>query len=97
MTEAGPDDDVTRRHVVVRGRVQGVFFRDTCRREARERGVSGWVRNTPDGAVEAVFEGDPTDVETMVAWCRVGPDLSRVDAVEVREVSLEGEREFRIV
>jgi len=83
--------------VLVTGRVQGVFFRVSCARRARELGLGGSVRNRADGAVEAVFEGEPADVEAMVAWCRVGPDLSRVEAVEVREEGLEGEREFRIV
>ena len=62
-----------RRRVVVRGYVQGVFFRDTCRREASARGVGGWVTNRPDGAVEAVFEGEPDAVGAMVDWCRRGP------------------------
>ena len=59
-----------RRRVVVRGRVQGVFFRDTCRREARFRGVTGWVRNAADGSVEAAFEGNPAAVEAMIDWSR---------------------------
>lgn len=78
---------VTRR-VVVRGRVQGVFFRASTRREAVERGVAGWVRNRDDGAVEALFEGEPEAVEAMIEWCRSGPDGA---AVEDMDVSL-GER-----
>jgi acylphosphatase len=69
-------------HVVVSGRVQGVFYRATCVRLAREHGLSGWVRNRPDGRVEAVFEGPPEEVEAMVAWCRVGPTSARVDGLE---------------
>jgi acylphosphatase len=82
--------------VLVTGRVQGVFFRVSCARRARELGLAGSVRNRGDGAVEAVFEGGPADVDAMVAWCRTGPELSRVDAVEVHEELPEGEREFRI-
>jgi acylphosphatase len=78
--------DVVRRRVIVRGEVQGVFFRDSARREAESRGVSGWVRNRDDGAVEAVFEGPADAVEAMVEWCRTGP--SRAD-VEDMDVSLD--------
>jgi acylphosphatase len=74
-----------RMRVVVHGRVQGVFFRDTMRREAASRGVAGWVRNRPDGAVEAVFEGEPEAVEAMAAFCREGPRGARVDRVDVAE------------
>jgi acylphosphatase len=77
---AGP---VIRRRVVVRGLVQGVFFRDTCRREATARHVAGWVRNRSDGAVEAVFEGEDVAVDAMLAWCRTGPRYAHVDAVDV--------------
>lgn len=77
---AGP---VIRRRVVVRGMVQGVFFRDTCRREAAARLVAGWVRNRGDGAVEAVFEGEDVAVDAMLAWCRSGPRYAHVDSVEV--------------
>jgi acylphosphatase len=73
---------VRRVHVVVSGRVQGVFYRATCVRLARERGLSGWVRNRPDGRVEAVFEGPSDDVEAVVAWCRTGPPSARVEGVE---------------
>jgi acylphosphatase len=72
-----------RRRVLVTGRVQNVWFRDSCRSEALARGVAGWVRNRPDGSVEGVFEGSRDAVEQMVAWCRVGPSRARVDAVEV--------------
>ncbi|MGH2979334.1 MAG: acylphosphatase [Solirubrobacterales bacterium] len=79
-----------RRRVVVRGRVQGVFFRDIVRRHARERSVAGWVRNRPDGAVEAVFEGDPDAVEELVALCRRGPPLAAVQDVECTDEPVEG-------
>jgi len=71
-----------RRHVIVSGMVQGVFFRDSCRRRARERGVAGWVRNRPDGTVEAVLEGDEGSVGTVLAWMREGPRYARVDHVQ---------------
>lgn len=71
-----------RRRVIVRGNVQGVFFRDSCRREARSRGVTGWVTNRPDGAVEAVFEGDPEAVGALVEWCRHGPRGADVESVD---------------
>jgi acylphosphatase len=85
-----------RRRVVVSGRVQGVFFRDSCQRAAADAGVSGWVRNRRDGAVEAVFEGEPDAVEAMVSWCRLGPSHARVDQVEVTTEEPQGERGFRV-
>ena len=81
---------MTRRRVVVSGRVQGVFFRDTIRRRADGAGVGGWVRNRPDGKVEAVFEGDPSAVEELVEFCRRGPSRAEVEAVEVIEEEPEG-------
>ncbi|MEU2262587.1 acylphosphatase [Streptomyces sp. NPDC019645] len=74
---------MVRKRVVVSGTVQGVFYRDTCRRVAEEHGVSGWVRNLADGRVEAVFEGGPDAVETLVRWARLGPPSAEVRAVEV--------------
>jgi acylphosphatase len=88
---------VARKRVVVSGRVQGVFFRDSCQREALAAGLSGWVRNRPDGAVEAVFEGEPPAVEAMVTWCAHGPSRARVDQVEVTDEEPQGERSFRVV
>jgi acylphosphatase len=85
-----------RRRVIVRGRVQGVFFRDTCRREAQSRGVNGWVRNRPDQSVEAIFEGAASSVEAMVAWAHRGPELAEVTAVDVMEEPPQGERRFRV-
>jgi acylphosphatase len=85
-----------RQRVVVRGLVQGVFFRDTCRREASAQQVAGWVRNRSDGAVEAVFEGEPQAVEAMTRWCRTGPRHARVDRVEVADEAPTGERGFEV-
>ncbi len=69
-------------HVLIAGRVQGVFFRASTRDEARARGLNGWVRNLADGRVEALFEGDKPVVENMLAWCRQGPPYAYVDYVE---------------
>jgi acylphosphatase len=85
-----------RRRVVVHGFVQGVFFRDTVRRQALQRGVAGWVRNNRDGTVEADFEGDPDAVEALVAFCRNGPRGARVDQVEVSEEDVEGLAGFSV-
>lgn len=79
-----------RKRVVARGRVQGVFFRDSTRRAAESRRVAGWVRNRDDGAVEAVFEGDPSAVEAMVRFCRGGPGDATVDRLEVSDEPPEG-------
>ncbi|WP_189300747.1 acylphosphatase [Streptomyces albospinus] len=76
---------MVRKHVIVSGRVQGVFFRDTCRQNALECRVSGWVRNLPDGNVEAVFEGDEDRVAQMVDWAHQGPPAADVEKVEVRD------------
>ncbi len=75
---------------MVRGRVQGVFFRDTTRRRAESVGVTGWVANRADGAVEAVFEGDPEAVDQLVEFCRRGPGRSEVTSMEVIEEEPEG-------
>jgi acylphosphatase len=76
---------VIRRRVVVRGHVQGVFFRDSTRRLAERHGVAGWVANRPDGAVEAVFEGEADAVERLVAFSHKGPRGAQVESVEVVE------------
>jgi acylphosphatase len=88
---------MTRKRVVVSGDVQGVFFRDTCRRTAMEHGVAGWVRNRPDGTVEAVFEGEPGQVEKLVAWAHEGPPTAIVDDVAVHDEEPEGLRGFEIL
>ena len=72
---------MARVHLHIAGRVQGVFFRESARREAERRGLAGWVRNLPDGRVEAVAQGALADVEAFVGWCHTGPP-----AAEVREV-----------
>jgi acylphosphatase len=84
-----------RRRVIVRGQVQGVFFRDTVRRKARETGVAGWVKNRPDGTVEAVFEGLPPAVEQMIALASEGPPQARVDSVECLDEPPQGLSNFR--
>ena len=83
--------------MIARGRVQGVFFRDSTRRRAESLGVGGWVRNCPDGAVEAVFEGEPEAVESMVGFTREGPGHAEVGEVEAIEEDPEGLSGFRIV
>lgn len=88
--------DRIRRRVVVHGRVQGVFFRGSTQEEARRTGIDGWVRNLPDGAVEAVFEGEAAGVERLVAYCRRGPPWAEVTRVDVIEEAPEGERGFRV-
>ena len=74
-----------RRRVIVHGRVQGVFFRESVRRLAQQRGVAGFVANRRDGTVEAVFEGEPAAVERLVDFCRDGPRGASVDSVDVFE------------
>ena len=83
-------EEPVRKRLIVRGDVQGVFFRDTARRRAAELGVGGWIRNRPDGAVEAVVEGDPDAVGAMVRFCHEGPDRARVDRVEEEDEPVEG-------
>lgn len=73
----------TRAHVYISGMVQGVFFRAHMRDEGRRLGLTGWVRNMPDGRVEAVFEGDESAVDAMISWCHEGSPYSRVEDVEV--------------
>lgn len=69
----------------IHGRVQGVWFRESMRIEAERLDVAGWVRNTPDGAVEAVLQGPAVAVEALIEWARTGPPLARVDRIEVNE------------
>jgi acylphosphatase len=85
-----------RRRVIVRGRVQGVWFRGATQAEARAAGVAGWVRNRPDGSVEAVFEGSPAEVARLLAFCRRGPPSARVERVEEFEEAPEGLAGFSI-
>jgi acylphosphatase len=85
-----------RRHVTVKGDVQGVFFRDSTRERAQSRGVAGWVANRPDGSVEAVFEGDEDAVESMLRFVREGPRRADVRDVEVTEEEPEGLDGFEV-
>jgi len=87
---------VVRKRVNVHGRVQGVFFRDTTRRIADSRGVAGWIRNNPDGSVEAVFEGDADAVDEMVRFAREGPRGAAVERVDVTDEEPENATGFRI-
>jgi len=81
----------------IKGRVQGVFFRDSARREAVRLGLTGWVRNCPDGDVEAVAEGDSQAVRDFVSWCRKGPRYAHVEHVQVMESPATDEfRSFRV-
>ena len=88
---------MVRKRAIVRGRVQGVFYRDSTRSQARALGVNGWVRNLPDGSVEVVAEGEAAQVASLLAWCRQGPPAARVDEVVVEEEPYQGEyRDFFI-
>jgi acylphosphatase len=87
---------VKRVRVIVSGRVQGVFYRATCARLARDAGLGGYVRNRPDGRVEAAFEGALDAVDAMVEWCRRGPDLARVDDIEISVEEPVGDVTFRV-
>ena len=87
---------LTRRRVIVRGRVQGVFFRSATRASALAAGVAGWVCNRPDGSVEAVFEGAPEAVAKMLEFCRVGPEWARVERVEESPEAAEGLSGFTV-
>jgi acylphosphatase len=85
-----------RLRVIVTGRVQNVWYRDSCRNEALARGVAGWVRNCSAGSVEAVFEGSPEALSQMVSWCHQGPPRARVDNVEVTEEPVQNEVGFLV-
>ena len=92
------EKQMARVHVLIEGRVQGVFFRASTRDEARARGLAGWVRNRADGRVEAVFEGDRRAVENMIAWCKKGPPYAYVDHVEIVWQPYQGDlMDFRVV
>jgi acylphosphatase len=87
---------VVRAHVFVSGNVQGVFFRQETRNRARSRGLTGWVKNLPDGRVEAVYEGPEDAVDQMVEWCRSGPRWAEVTDVEVDREEPEGLEGFEV-
>jgi acylphosphatase len=85
------------RSAVVHGHVQGVFFRDSCRRRAESLGLTGWVRNRDDATVEVHAEGSPEAVAALIEWCREGPRGAYVEHVDVSEQDPEGLREFTIL
>ena len=85
------------RKAIVSGRVQGVFFRDTCRSVAQREGVAGSARNVPDGTVEVVLEGEKDAVERVLAWCRKGTEYAHVEQVDVTDVEPTGLDGFRIL
>jgi acylphosphatase len=82
--------------VVVHGLVQGVWFRESCKRMAEEQGVAGWVRNRSDGTVEAVFEGAAQPVSVVVSWCRIGPTRAEIAGIDVTEETPEGLAGFSV-
>jgi len=87
---------IVRRRAVIAGRVQRVWFRESCHDRAQAAGVAGWVRNLADGRVEVVLEGPPGAVDGVLAWCRRGPRRARVDRVEVVDEAPVGEQGFRV-
>jgi acylphosphatase len=88
----------TRAHIIVTGKVQGVFFRQNTKRQAQSHGVYGWVSNLPDGRVEAVFEGEEAAVKEVVDYCRHGPSFAKVENINVTFEDFKGEFEsFSIV
>jgi acylphosphatase len=96
ITVSPVSEDPVRRRVRAHGRVQGVFFRDSVRREAARRGVAGWVRNCPDGTVEAVFEGPGNAVAALVEACRAGPGHASVSRLDEADEPLEGLAGFEV-
>lgn len=97
MSPPPPESSCVRKRLIVHGRVQGVWFRGATAEQARAAGVRGWVRNRPDGSVEAVIEGPPAAVDALVRFCHEGPPAARVDRVECREESaVEGLQGFTV-
>lgn len=96
MSPSEPRTKLTRAHVYITGRVQGVGFRAAAWHKATSTGVNGWVRNLPDGRVEAVFEGEPTLVEEMVQWCHQGSSAARVREVNVENEEPQGLSGFEV-
>jgi acylphosphatase len=88
--------EAVRKRVFVRGRVQGVWFRESCREQAVALGVTGWVRNLMDGRVEVVLEGPAAAVDRVVQWCHLGPSHAHVDGVEVQVEAPIGESGFHV-
>ena len=89
-------DDVIRRKITSHGRVQGVFFRDSARERAKTHGVAGWIRNTPDGSVEAVLEGSPEAVDRVTRFLETGPPDAEVERTEIDEQQPEGLSGFEV-
>lgn len=87
---------MVRRRLIVRGRVQGVWYRDSCRVEAERLGLAGSARNLADGTVEVVAEGDDHSVDQLVAWCRAGSPGAAVTGVEIADEPPTGEKGFRV-
>ena len=85
-----------RRRVIVRGSVQGVWYRHSCKREATTAGVAGWIQNNDDGSVEAVLEGEAAAVDRVVSWMRMGPEGAIVSEVEITDEPPQGEPSFRV-
>ncbi len=77
-------------HLLIQGRVQGVWFRESMRREAERLGVTGWVRNTPEGSVEALVQGSDGAVDALVAWTHSGPPQARVDRIDIERCETHG-------
>ncbi|MBN1957078.1 MAG: acylphosphatase [Desulfuromonadales bacterium] len=87
-----------RAHLLINGRVQGVWFRQSTRNKAQQQAVTGWCRNNPSGSVEVVLEGDKAAVLKVIEWCRQGPELARVDSIDISwESPLEEFSDFRIL
>jgi protein-L-isoaspartate(D-aspartate) O-methyltransferase len=95
--QANPSRDLRRVRVLVEGRVQGVWFRESARQEADRLGVAGWVRNLDDGRVEAVYEGDPAAVTALVGWSGRGPEGALVANLSVNDEAPQGESGFRVI
>jgi acylphosphatase len=90
--------DYVRAHIFVSGRVQGVFFRDSTKRRAKKLGIKGWVKNLPDGRVEAVFEGKKDRVEQIINWAKRGPIFAKVNNLDLEWQEYKGEfSDFEIV
>jgi len=89
--------DKVRAHILVLGRVQGVFFRENTQRKAKKLGVNGWIKNLSDGKVEAVFEGDKKSVGKIISWAKRGPILARVEGIDIEwQEYIEEFTEFEI-
>jgi len=84
MVEQQYNQGKARAHIWISGQVQGVFFRDATRKRAEDLRITGWVRNLPDGRVEAIFEGEKEAVDKIIEWAKEGPDTARIEEVEVK-------------